>query len=212
VTLFRSLVFDLWGHKMLRYQWVRYLTVDAIPDDFWGELQRDLMNVLMIWPVFVDCCEQRLGKRTARIVPTWLRDDDGDALLPDCNCVAGCNATYISKSYDWDIDVPVLKKLGVQELASEEFVHKLQVDLNKGNAFMWSKHVDDKWHTKIAEVLLKMMSARNLADHISLLPLIPLIGKKPAPSKGVSIYLPNCGGIDVPSDLRVERRRHDARQ
>jgi hypothetical protein len=205
VELFFSLIWDLWDHTTLRYQWVRYLTVDSIPDDFWGELQRDLINHLKVKKLFASCCEQRLFRSKARIVPTWLRDDDGDPLLPDCNCAACCNGTYISERYDRDLDVPVLKKLGVQELASEEFIHKLHVDLNKDYAVMWSKHVDDNWHTQIAEVLLKMMNAKknpeSLADQISLLPLIPLIGKRPAHTKGVSIYLPGCGGIDIPRDL-----------
>jgi hypothetical protein len=205
---------------MLRYQWVRYLTVDSIPDDFWGELQRDLINHLKVKMVFASCCEQRLFRSEARIVPARLRDDDGDPLLPDCDCTKCGNGTYISERYDWNLDLPVLEKLGVQELKCEEFVHKLHVDLNKDSALMWSEHVDDNWHTQIAEVLLNMMSAtknrESLADEIRLLPLIPLIGKRPAPTKGVSIYLPSCGGIDIPRDLPLglvqpESLRNEAR-
>lgn len=220
MKLFKSLVWGLWDHTTLRYQWVRYLTVDSIPDDFWGELQRDLINHLKAKKLFASCREQRLFMGKARIVPTWLRDDDGNPLLPDCDCAECGNGTYLSESYDWDLDVPVLKKLGVQELASEEFVHKLNVDLNKDYALMWSNLVDDNWHTQIAEVLLKMISSKknreSLADQISLLPLIPLIDKRPAPTKGVSIFLPTCGGIDIPRDLPLglvqpESLRNEAR-
>jgi hypothetical protein len=220
VTLSLNLVWALWHHPMLRYRWVRYLTVDSIPDEFWSELQRDLINRLKSKLLFASSCEQRSFRSYIRIVPSWLRDDDGNALLPDCNCAECGYGAYISEGYDWDLDVPVLKKLGVRELSSEEFVHKLHVDLDKDSAIMWSKHVDDNWHTQIAEVLLKMMNEKNnpesLINQIRLLPLIPLIGKRPAPRKGSSVYLPSCGGIDIPRDLPLglvqpETLRNEAR-
>ena len=200
MALFDSLESDLWKHNTLRYQWIRYLTVNEIPDDMWGKLERDLIDKLMNQNVLVDVWGQRLFKSMARIVPTWLRDNDGNTLLPDCSCEKCGNGTYISEQYDREHDIPVLKKLDVQVLASKEFVHKLDVDLNKDNSLMWSTDANNKWNTQIFEALLRILKEGG-EDLIRGLPLIPLIGKGPTHSKNVSIYLPTCGGIDVPSDL-----------
>jgi hypothetical protein len=194
--------------------------VYPIPYDFWRELQQDLINTLLNYKILVNCREKRLEKKKAIIVPTHLRDDDGHALLPDCNCQPACNGTYVSEKYDRTLDIPVLENLGVQELAPEQFVHRLHVDLEKRNALMWSHQVDHRWHRRIADLLLGMVEAEssgtNLVDDIRLLPLIPLIGGRRVCAKGSSIYLPTCGGIDVPRDLlsglvEPEALRNEAR-
>jgi hypothetical protein len=205
VALFITLLDDLWEHDTLRYQWVRYLTIDPIPDDLWDTLRRDLIAGTISRDTLVNVHGEGVFPTEARIVPAWLRDNDGDALLPDCSCDECFNGKYISELYDQELDVPVLKKLGVRDLEPNEFVHNLQVDLKSDIPRMWSKDVTDDWHTNISQVLLTILetnkSSRDLIDQIKHLPLIPIIGKGPSHSKGVSIYMPTCGGIDIPQGL-----------
>jgi hypothetical protein len=192
----------------LKYQWIRYLSTENVPDEFWSRLFAKLFRkIKALENFFCDDDDWELIPAQLRFVPMYLRDSHQKPLLPDWpNKDFG--EAYISEKYDPVIDHPILRKLGVTDLSMNEFITRLAHDLSLKRRFsFWkSKSNEDPWHEKIASVLLqaieKQPGHKARIDQIKLVPLINS-NRKWVPPRNASIFFPTCRGIDIPTDLEL---------
>jgi hypothetical protein len=199
-ALFLENIQDFSTHSTLRYQWVRYLSTEYVQDGLWSQLQQNLFEKLKMKPAFVSMAGGFLYPKDLRFVPLALRDGYGEPLLPDCDC-GNHDEKYLSKEYDKMLDHPVLRNLGVTDLTTAEFIHRLEHDLNGPNSRMVATPHEDTWHSRTATVLVKAMENKEYSGQISRLPIIPLRnGRWVRPSNG-TIYFPTCLGIVIPTYL-----------
>jgi hypothetical protein len=185
-------------HPTLKYHWVRYIPSEPIADDFWGTLQRSIVEELISRPLFISESNNYLLPARLRVVSDRFRDSDKNPLLPD---VGDNSSAYISEQYDEHLDVSVLTKLGTVTLSMDDFLLRLRNDLdNNGDTCrMRSTALESYWHTTVAQLLISALNSYE--DLIKRLPIIPLQSGKWAHSRNATIHFPTLGGVEVPADL-----------
>ncbi|KAF1808780.1 hypothetical protein P152DRAFT_452583 [Eremomyces bilateralis CBS 781.70] len=190
----------------LKYSWLRYLTTNGVPDEFWGTLQNRLFSQLMNHNCFIPLGDRGTTiARSLRLVPTSLRDVENRPLLPECDCTTPhLHSRYVSSRYDATLDIPILRKLGLETLSTAKFIGLLRCDLKpNGYSRLRTTPVESRWHTYLSRSLLRAVAtSEQFAIGIKKLPLVPLLeDERWVPPFNASIYFPNCRGIDIPRDL-----------
>ncbi|KAF2464794.1 uncharacterized protein BDR25DRAFT_380700 [Lindgomyces ingoldianus] len=186
-------------HPTLKYHWVSYIPTDHIADDFWGRLQQRILASLGTRNLFVsESNGNSWNANQLRVVPERFRGEDTQPLLLD---VRGGSSAYISESYDKQLDLPILRKLGTKDLDITEFLQRLEKDLDQNGteSRMRSTPLQSSWHTKVARLLT--FAARKFRLSVKKLPVVPLSTGKWARPLNASIYFPTSGGIEIPDDL-----------
>lgn len=135
-----------------------------------------------------------------RILTDTYRDESNQPLLPDLN--SGQSA-YLSNNYDNQLEIPLIKTLGAAEMSTLDFLKRLDQDMMRSFSRMRSRNTTDKWHSKVANILLAATKERQHAMKIEKMALIPLTNDSWVPSLNASIFYATTGGIDVPSDLSL---------
>ncbi|KAF1811006.1 hypothetical protein P152DRAFT_475063 [Eremomyces bilateralis CBS 781.70] len=190
----------------LKYSWLRYLATNGVPDEFWGTLQSRLFSQLMDHSCFIPLGDRGTTlARSLRLVPTSLRDFENRPLLSECDCTTPhLHSRYVSDKYDATLDIPILRKLGLETLSTAEFIGLLRCDLKpNGYSRLRTTPAESRWHTYLSRSLLRAVAtSEQLAIGIKKLPLVPLLkDERWVPSFNASIYFPKCRGIDIPRDL-----------
>jgi hypothetical protein len=124
---------ELLRHPTLKYHWVRYIPSEPIADDFWGRLQRNIVEELRSRPLFISESNNYLQPTRLRIISGRFRGSDKKPLLPN---IGDGSSAYISEEYDHYLDVPVLRKLGTVNLAMDDFILRLQKDMNDNGNYV----------------------------------------------------------------------------
>ncbi|KAF2187478.1 hypothetical protein K469DRAFT_749209 [Zopfia rhizophila CBS 207.26] len=207
VTLFVDTIDNFLQHDTLKYQWIRYLSTENVPDEFWTQLQKKLLEKLKTVDKFICANEMECFPEYLRFVPNALRDHIQDPLIPDCDC-EDHDEMYVSEEYDQILDHPILRKLGVTDLTMKEFIHRLASDVKLGeDESLWKcAPIEDVWHEELATVLLKAMNQSSEdKSQIGKIPLVPLTNtnRKWVPPRGACIFFPTCRGIEIPTDLNL---------
>lgn len=187
------------NHPKLKYAWVRFIPVDPVADEFWGNLQQMLLDRLRNAEVFRTLSGSLRMPSALRKVPVEYCDADEQPLLPDL--VRSSLTAYMSDGYHSVYEWPKLSALGARVLSASGFISRLKAMLNDTRSRMDTETANSDWHVRVADALLALKGNRDLWDKIERLPLIPLSKGWRAASKHASIYFPQCGGIDVPRDL-----------
>ncbi|KAF1811585.1 hypothetical protein P152DRAFT_60560 [Eremomyces bilateralis CBS 781.70] len=207
VNVFLDAVPSLFHNRgPLKYSWVRYLGSKGVSGKFWARLQSQLFIRFTNRPCFIPLGDN--GTRFAsslRLVPAALKDLSNQPLLSECNCSpAHVASRYVSTGYDYVLDIPILRRLGLETLSLREFVALLRCDLaSKCNSRLRTTPAESQWHKLLSRSLLKAIdTSQELKSVLKELPLLPTLSSERwvSPSKG-AIYFPDCGGIDVPRDL-----------
>jgi hypothetical protein len=152
-------------------------------------------------PVFYAESDVYATKRLAtelRIVPKKYRDEDGNPLLRNLGAL---KVWHISEKYQIS-DLNVMKKLGTQELAGNEFLYHLAGDLDSSEPRMRTIK-SDEWHTRVANLLVEEMKNPNAINFIKKLALVPLNNGKWVAPFNEEIVFPTLGGITIPIDLEL---------
>jgi len=143
-----------------------------------------------------------------RIVGDEYRDEYGQPLLADFP--KGKNA-YVSECYNDAQDIPVLKELGLLRMGTSGFLSRLKQDLECPNSRLRTRHSTSEWHTRVVNLLIK--ASKDQKSHckfVKSLSIIPLSDRRWVPPLNASIFFPTSGGIDIPTDLRLNLVDADA--
>lgn len=184
------------SHPKLKNSWVRYVPKDQIADDFWGRLQNKIMTALSSERVFFSRRESLLPASQLRIVTEEYRDNERQPLLPDLRTGP---TEYISEVYDEGLDLPVLRKLGTEQLTDYEFLKRLEQDLDQPHPRLYTRDLATTWHTKVANLLIRSLSHHS--EYVKRLKLVPLDSGNWIRSLNNHIYFPTSGGMEIPKDL-----------
>jgi hypothetical protein len=191
-------------HGTLKYQWIRYLSTENVPDEFWSQLLQKLLQELRSVDNYIGSKGRFRLPEHLRFVPKTIQDHEEQPLLPDCECNTHENI-YVSTEYAEDLDYPILRKLGVTDLSMTEFVHRLEYDVGLDQRSRWKRSPDEtNWHEQIATVLLQQMDrSPTFKLQVDTIALVPLLNnsRQWAPARGATIFFPTCRGIDIPRDL-----------
>ncbi|KAF2188895.1 hypothetical protein K469DRAFT_748131 [Zopfia rhizophila CBS 207.26] len=185
-------------HDTLRHQWVRYIPIDSIADDFWGRLQRMIVDGVSNRHAFFSEANEGLWTPSSlTIVTEQYRDADGHPLLPDAT--TGGNR-YISETYDQRLDLPILEKLGTECMKTARFLDRLKQDLARDGSRMRVMR-SDPWHTKVANLLIRAARPKSYPKTVKTLPIVPLDNGQWVSPHNASIFYPTTGGVQIPTDL-----------
>jgi hypothetical protein len=191
---------DFLLHPTLKYRWIQYFSTNGVADEFWSGLQKSLFIALQKRAAFFDQNDELQKACDLKITPNEFSDEAEVPLIPTCDC---CVGEYISAEYDLHREIPQIAGLGASKLSINEFIHYLEYDLKHEESLMKGTPHDSNWHTLISNVLLEhIRKSDKILGQVQLLPIIPLAKENSwvIPKNG-SIFLPTCGGVDIPSDL-----------
>jgi len=188
----------------LRYQWMRYLPEDFIPDEFWRTLWTLVREKLEQTPLLEPWSGNGLYKPSdLEMLSESFIDENQCPLLPD---LEGAEV-YLSPKYT-KADFQILKRLGTTTLQWSKFVDRLDADLSSPGGSKWKlmkKNAD--WRTRICKLLLRVF-IENLQDQqkrLRTLALIPLRDDRWVSSaSGTKVYFPETDGISIPADIGLD--------
>ena len=198
---------------------MRYIPTDRIGHDYWGQLQKSIIEKLKTRKLFVSQEEdqnedssndnddddeeaERWLPEQLRIVTEKYRDDDDEPLLLD---LTQGKTAYISEQYDQTLDLPILRKLGTLDLLpAPDFIDRLSKDLDREDDSWWrSREFSCRWRTKMSELLLKSIEDPAQMNAIQQMRMVPLQTSKWVRSLNASLFFPTSDGIDIPNDLSL---------
>jgi len=188
----------------LRYQWMRYLPEDFIPDEFWRTLWTLVREKLEQTPLLEPWSGNGLYKPSdLEMLSESFIDENQCPLLPD---LEGAEV-YLSPKYT-KADFQILKRLGTTTLQWSKFVDRLDADLSIPGGSRWrlmKKNAD--WRTRICKLLLRVLieNLPNQQKRLRTLALIPLRdGRWKSSASGTKVYFPETDGISIPADIRLD--------
>lgn len=116
---FRDAVLYFCTHPTLQYQWMRYLPLEVISDEFWTELRPKVISLMEKTP----CIRSWSGSWNRLYLPTQLqhlgnsnKDKNGEPLFADMN-----PEVYMSPHYT-ELDFMSLKSIGSTSLSYTTFL------------------------------------------------------------------------------------------
>lgn len=194
---------EMYSHKTLRYQWMRYLAgMKEYPwDDFW----RRLVDKITAKMAEAEILEPRRRGSPRRIgdlrrISPMSQDSNGDPLFGD---LPGTSEMYISTGYE-QADQVILADFGLDFLYHVEFVARVKYDLSLPNSRMKNPVTTTDWHTRAAEKM-NLAWDKNWADvaaNTKALGLLPLSSGIWVSANTSDVYLPTLdSGIEVPTNL-----------
>jgi len=188
----------------LRYQWMRYLPEDFIPDEFWRTLWTLVREKLEQTPLLEPWSGNGLYKPSdLEMLSESFIDENQCPLLPD---LEGAEV-YLSPKYT-KADFQILKRLGTTTLQWSKFVDRLDADLSIPGGSRWrlmKKNAD--WRTRICKLLLRVLieNLPNQQKRLRTLALIPLRdGRWKSSASGTKVYFPETDGISIPADIGLD--------
>ena len=195
---FRDAVLSFCNHETLRYQWMRFLPSDSIPDKFWGQL----------WPRLSDTLRKTSTLRSwsgdAVYVPTQMkyltldfRDSLGEPLLPDLE-----REIYLHPSYLFS-DFKILQRLGSTKICWPDVVERLRADLKSTTSKWQSMSSNPDWRTRMCDLFSKM-TGPSIWKQLKAMPLVPTVNGDWSSPDWRTLYFPDTNGVPVPADLRLD--------
>lgn len=200
--IFVKSTLDLRRRRGLKYKWVRYIPITPVVDEFWQILQNHILERLRRAQIFETMYKSYKRPAALRKVTAIYRDQDKQPLLPDLAHDVHVHTAYLSDGYE-DKDIEVLGKLGTRTLSPEEFIARLEVNLECPTPRMDDELHDSEWQRLCATTILSCAADEAILEKLKSLRLIPLTSRDRICSLNNSIVYPQCGGISVPTDLKT---------
>lgn len=200
---FIKAIHEMYGHKTLRYQWMRYLAgMKEYPwDDFWRRLV-DKINAKLAEAEILEPRRRGSPRRIGNLrrISRMSQDSKSDPLFED---LPGTSEMYISTGYE-QADQDILADYGLNWLYQDEFMARVKYDLSLPNSRMKNPVTTTDWHTRAAEKI-NLAWDKNWVDRIAetkALGLLPLSSGIWVSADTSDVYLPTLdGGIEVPTNL-----------
>lgn len=200
---FIKAIHEMYSHKTLRYQWMRYLAgmKEYHWDDFWRRLV-DKINAKLAEAEILEPRRRGSPRRIGELRRLTLmsQDSKSDPLFED---LPGTSEMYISTGYEQS-DQDILKDYGLNFLYHDEFMARVKYDLSLPNSRMKNPVTTTDWHTRAAEKM-NLAWDKNWVDRIAetkALGLLPLSSGIWVSADTSDVYLPTLdSGIEVPTNL-----------
>ncbi|KAL6229067.1 hypothetical protein BDW75DRAFT_246072 [Aspergillus navahoensis] len=186
----------------LAHEWLQYLPSAQIHDRFWAELRDMIFEALKETEVLFSF-DNSVLKRPVDLcnLSSSHRDRCGKPLLDDLQ-----PAVYLSQSYSWARHAENLRELGVTRLSTTSFLDRLVPYLQGNRPRYLDPALDDDWHTRIADFLVRALrknrKGSKIHGRIVTMPLIPAGGALTA-AELTGLYFPDDDqGNPIPEDLK----------
>lgn len=203
---FIKAVHQMYSHKTLRYQWMRYLSeMKTYPwDDFWkrlvGKITTKIEQAWIIEP-------RRRGAprltKDLRRVPTMSQDIDGDPLFGD---LPGASEIYVSTRYLLS-DLLKLEEYDLRVLRQQDFIERAKYDISLASSRMKDPNTVATWHTRAANALSLSWEESWPSDiaRTKELRMLPLIDGRWVAANDGPVYLPTLdSGITIPNNIGLQ--------
>ncbi|MCJ1354926.1 MAG: hypothetical protein MMC33_004916 [Icmadophila ericetorum] len=190
-------------HPTLQYQWLIYLPSKGITDPFWARLLPKIKDRLKVTPVLRTWTSQelRIPAQLKKLTKDCL-DQNGRPLFKDLP-----EEIYLSPSYlvkDWEI----LTEIGTRIIDNLNGIDLIEADLNDSNSRIRSATIDQDWHTRAAQLILRCLklasepnSSPFLVPKIRSFSLIPLKNGEWASASAWQVFFQTLGDTPTPTDL-----------
>lgn len=200
---FVKAIYEMYSHKTLRYQWMRYLAgMKEYPwDDFWRRLV-DKINAKLAEAEILEARRRGSPRRIGELRRLTLssQDSKSDPLFED---LPGTSEMYISTGYE-QADQTILEDYGLDFLYHDEFMARVKYDLSLPNSRMKNPETTTDWHTRAAEKM-NLAWDKNWVGQVAktkALSLLPLSSGIWVSADTSVVYLPTLdSGIKVPTNL-----------
>jgi hypothetical protein len=168
----------------LQHTWPRYLPIRSSGASFLEPARKDILRLLRTEAV-LQCMIGKLTMPSSLIyVPKDFKDKEG---LPILTSPAN-ERRYLSNIYK-DSDYEYLSELGVQKMSSEIFLLDLKNFIIQDTA-VFEQGKSDKWHCRLAEVLLNLVLQDRHRPVVKTLRIIPLSNGRWVSSTEPGVFLP----------------------
>ena len=179
-----------------------YLPNESVSDTFWKGLVSRIHTKLKESCILFSWSESRLyrpGDLSA--LPITYRDQHDMPLFADLK-----SEIYLSRNYGSD-DITKLQTLGLKTISIDDFLDRVEADLQKTDSKMKSPTTDNDWHTRASECLLNILNMETMPLSIHArfekLPIIPLQTGIWTHTSSINIYFPDILGVAIPTDLFI---------
>ncbi|KAJ6438742.1 hypothetical protein O9K51_08143 [Purpureocillium lavendulum] len=202
---FITAIHQMYNHKTLRYQWMRYLrNMKTYPwETFWRRLVDKIEDKLERAELLEPRRRgsPRLLSDLCLLNPT-KSDMDGNPLFED---LPGQAEKYISTEYR-DDDLQILRDYGIEYMAQDAFLERVKHDLSRTNSRMRNPATSQAWHTRAAislDLSFRMKWTYRIQE-TKALAILPLTDGRWISSNGCEVFFPVIGdGIHIPVDLEM---------
>ncbi|KAJ5533063.1 hypothetical protein N7494_009615 [Penicillium frequentans] len=188
--------------KTLRFTWIKYLPQEPIHDPFWDCLRDMIFTELRNSELFLT----RNGRLASPLRLQYLSarncDKNGQPLFDDLD-----REIYLSPSYNFPAHAEVLRKLGIQRITSTSILRLLAPYLEGANPRFLSPELDDDWHRRVAELLVRTFETKPeiFRNRIRQMNLIPSSDRKLLSASSTNVYFPDdMKGHCIPDDLDIK--------
>ncbi|KAL4919682.1 hypothetical protein BDW62DRAFT_209621 [Aspergillus aurantiobrunneus] len=202
-NLFVRAIHYFCSHDVLAYEWLQYLPGPQIHDTFWADLREMISEALSESQVLFCRTGNRLKRpRDLQHLSSRHCDRRGQPLLDDIP-----PEVYLSQSYNWSKHAENLMELGVTNLSFETILDRLSPYLLGGSPRYLDPALDDDWHTRIADLLLRAINSGRKpnasTERIKAMDLIPTSQGTLVSTKLTNVYFPSDDKDNViPADLQ----------
>lgn len=139
----------------LRFDWIKYLPQGPLNDPFWDLFREMIFRELSESEVF-------FTRKGALVSPLGLQylsprhcDKNGQPLFDDMD-----REIYVSPSYNCSAHQEVLGELGITKITFENILRLLSPYLEGVRPRFLRPELDDDWHKKVAELLVRAIEAK----------------------------------------------------
>ncbi|KIX05483.1 uncharacterized protein Z518_06355 [Rhinocladiella mackenziei CBS 650.93] len=182
-----------YSHGQLCYMWPRYIPFLSGQSPFFEPARRQIITRLSREPV-LKCRTQELMTPASLIyVPEEFCDKRG---VPMSSSPSN-DRKYLCPKYGVSLNGN-LEALGMKIMTASIFLDHLDSFIEENASLVRNREWE--WHTRLAELLLKLVFDANYRERILKLPVIPLNDGRWVPANGNSVYLPQEAERCVPPE------------
>ncbi|OAP55444.1 hypothetical protein AYL99_10417 [Fonsecaea erecta] len=194
-----------YSHSQLCYIWPRFIPFKMTGHHFFEPSRRDIIEALSRQPVLKSRAQELMMPSSLTYVPLDFCDRQGIPMTSSPRT----DLAYLCHQYDVSL-YDNLETLGVTKMTEAIFLDHLDLYI-KQNTAMFQKTKTVEWHTRLAEVLLKLSFNTEHHEKLRKLPIIPLNDGRWVSAEEKSIFLPQeAENFTAPKGLAFRLVREDA--
>ncbi|KIW22318.1 uncharacterized protein PV07_12215 [Cladophialophora immunda] len=194
-----------YSHGQLCYIWPRFIPFKMTQRHFFEPARREIIETLSRQPVLKSRAQELMMPSSLTYVPLDFCDRQGVPMTSSpLNDLA-----YLCHKYDVSLH-DNLEALGVTKMTAAIFLEHLDLYI-KQNTALFQKMKSVEWHTRLAEILLKLSFDTEQHEKLCKLPIIPLNDGRWVSAQEKAIFLPQeAENSMAPEGLAFRLVREDA--
>ncbi|KIW93628.1 uncharacterized protein Z519_06233 [Cladophialophora bantiana CBS 173.52] len=198
-------VTSAYSHGQLCYIWPRFIPFNLTQQHFFEPARREIIKTLSRQPVLKSRSQELMMPSSLTYVPLDFCDRDGVPMTSSPRNDKG----YLCHRYDVSLH-DNLEALGVTKMTAAIFLEHLDRYIDQNTALFQGRK-SAEWHTRLAEVLLKLSFDTECQEKLRKLPIIPLNDGRWVSAEEKNVFLPQeAEGCMAPEGLAFRLVREDA--